>query len=231
MAEQLPTEINERSTRLSCPGCGREFNTHLKSQVYCSSECSFYAGRLGAFCLFCNTRQREIGGEMSWERFYDRPSKEEDIAFKVAHQECRLTYLTKHDVAPKCRCHKCKANRDNLGIPEGRHRPEPRSASRVPKNPGHQRHRQAVLERDGFICQLCGYPTDPNARMMDDAYPHLDHIEARMLGGADDLENLQTSHRYCNIIKGSDPVYWQHRLLLEDLAGRYAYLLPEASAE
>lgn len=70
------------------------------------------------------------------------------------------------------------------------------------------------------------FPTDPNARVMDDAYPHIDHVDARTFGGSDDLENLQTAHRFCNIIKGSDPVSWRHRLSLEDLEGRYGYLLP-----
>jgi hypothetical protein len=64
--------------------------------------------------------------------------------------------------------------------------------------------RDAVLERDNWRCQLCGGviprgQTDTNAI----AYPNIDHIVPSSLGGPTTLDNLQASHRMCNMRKGA----------------------------
>lgn len=64
--------------------------------------------------------------------------------------------------------------------------------------------RDVVLVRDGWRCQLCGGciprgQTNVNA----DTYPHIDHIVPRSLGGPTELDNLQASHRICNMLKGA----------------------------
>lgn len=66
--------------------------------------------------------------------------------------------------------------------------------------------RGMVYERDGYVCQLCGDPTDPDADPYSEWYPTLDHIEPYSLGGSDSPENLRTAHRWCNGIRGvGDP--------------------------
>lgn len=61
--------------------------------------------------------------------------------------------------------------------------------------------RLQVFERDGWLCQLCGDPVDPNAGPQTRSYPSIDHKVPQSLGGTDDLTNLQTAHRWCNSIR------------------------------
>lgn len=56
--------------------------------------------------------------------------------------------------------------------------------------------RDAVIERDGLVCGLCG---DPVA--LEDV--HIDHVQPRSLGGSNELENLQVAHSGCNMSKGN----------------------------
>lgn len=62
-------------------------------------------------------------------------------------------------------------------------------------------HRDAVIERSGTDCALCGRPID-----MTLSWPHkmsfsIDHIIPWSLGGSHDLTNLQPSHLICNATK------------------------------
>lgn len=69
----------------------------------------------------------------------------------------------------------------------------------------YRKHRQFVLDRDKYICQVCKLPTDPEARPLDDRYPTLDHISSiGFYGGDDEPENLRTAHRWCNLMLGED---------------------------
>ena len=56
--------------------------------------------------------------------------------------------------------------------------------------------RAKVIERDGYICGLCGGSVGP-----DDL--HIDHIFPRSKGGRDVLSNLQVAHSLCNMRKGA----------------------------
>lgn len=68
---------------------------------------------------------------------------------------------------------------------------------------GYQKHSAEVFLRDGFTCGICDYPVRVDAEPNDPEAATLDHVVPRALGGSDGLENLQTAHRYCNIVKGS----------------------------
>ncbi len=57
--------------------------------------------------------------------------------------------------------------------------------------------RRSIWERDGGICGLCG---DPVAF---DNIMHIDHIVSLKHGGGHERENLQATHRQCNIKKGA----------------------------
>lgn len=64
--------------------------------------------------------------------------------------------------------------------------------------------RQKVFERDGYICQICGKPTDPG----DTSWGHfgpfsptIDHIIALKNGGAHTWGNVQCAHAICNSYK------------------------------
>lgn len=230
MTEQIEAEKLRNSEKLVCRGCGRNFYTHLRSQVYCSYECSFSTGKIKSFCYYCKERIRpiaEVGTEEDFlARLLERPTKAEENAFLLKHQSCKRDALEAQSIPPICFCSKCTRNRESLGISVSRYK---NLNSRTPKpsrDTSYMKHREEVYKRDEYICQLCGYPVDPSARPMDDAYPHLDHGDAVSNGGQNGIDNLFTSHRFCNITKGSDPGAWSFRLSLEDLEGRFGHIQP-----
>jgi 5-methylcytosine-specific restriction endonuclease McrA len=82
--------------------------------------------------------------------------------------------------------------------------------------------RLIVLKRDCYTCAYCGEPAN-----------EVDHIQPRVLGGTDDLDNLVAACRRCNAMKGkrsealflgqssTPPVFW------EALSPRAASVIPE----
>ena len=64
-----------------------------------------------------------------------------------------------------------------------------------------KRARFVVLERDGWVCQLCGEPTDRKVRWPHPMYPTIDHIIPVSKGGKHEEINLQCAHAQCNIRK------------------------------
>jgi len=61
-------------------------------------------------------------------------------------------------------------------------------------------HRE-IFERDGWICQLCGDPVDPESRRPRMSGASLDHIVPLSKGGLHVPENVQLAHLICNIRK------------------------------
>lgn len=62
------------------------------------------------------------------------------------------------------------------------------------------RTRFLVLKRDGFKCVYCG-------RHAGQVELHVDHVEAKSKGGADDLANFVTACQSCNTGKGASDVF------------------------
>ena len=59
-----------------------------------------------------------------------------------------------------------------------------------------KKQRLKVLARDGRVCQYCG-AEDAN---------QVDHVVPKVAGGGDELDNLLTSCRECNLRKGKKSV-------------------------
>jgi DNA-binding XRE family transcriptional regulator len=57
--------------------------------------------------------------------------------------------------------------------------------------------RRAIYDRDGGFCGICGLVV-PFDEMQ------LDHVTPRMLGGADDANNLRATHAMCNVRRGTE---------------------------
>jgi len=64
--------------------------------------------------------------------------------------------------------------------------------------------RQAVYERDRWLCGLCGERVDRDWSPDDPNRPSLDHIIPVSVGGSDGPENLQLAHLACNVRKKSE---------------------------
>lgn len=67
-----------------------------------------------------------------------------------------------------------------------------------PRGRAYERVRQAVADRDGWICQLCGRPIDPALRRPHAMALHVDHVDELAAGGSDALANLRAAHARCN---------------------------------
>lgn len=63
--------------------------------------------------------------------------------------------------------------------------------------------RASIYERDGWVCQLCGDPVDPDAAPRTRGYASLDHVVPRSHGGSDDPSNLRLAHMGCNADRGA----------------------------
>jgi predicted nucleic acid-binding Zn ribbon protein len=65
--------------------------------------------------------------------------------------------------------------------------------------------REAIYERDGHECWLCGEAVDYTAdAKRDDWAPSLDHVVPRSKGGTHDASNLRTAHRWCNSVRSDN---------------------------
>lgn len=62
--------------------------------------------------------------------------------------------------------------------------------------------RGAVYQRDDWVCQLCDYPTNPDVTVPDYEAPTIDHIIPLARGGGHTMDNVQTAHFLCNMLKG-----------------------------
>lgn len=59
-----------------------------------------------------------------------------------------------------------------------------------------------VLERDNWVCGICGKPIDESKKCPDDDSPSVDHIVPLARGGAHVYANVQAAHFKCNWNKG-----------------------------
>jgi 5-methylcytosine-specific restriction endonuclease McrA len=64
--------------------------------------------------------------------------------------------------------------------------------------------RRHVLDRDGWVCQLCGAPIDPHARPRSAMSASVDHVVPASAGG-DWWEpgNLRAAHLVCNSVRAN----------------------------
>lgn len=76
-----------------------------------------------------------------------------------------------------------------LRAPKRRRAARLKEASRAPID------REAIFERDGWLCGICGEPVER-------ADATLDHIVPVSLGGADEPENVRLAHSLCNSRRG-----------------------------
>lgn len=69
--------------------------------------------------------------------------------------------------------------------------------------------RQAIYERDGWVCQLCDDPVQRDLDPSDMWAATLDHIVPRSwtLVPDDRSENLRLAHRWCNSVRGDESYY------------------------
>lgn len=71
--------------------------------------------------------------------------------------------------------------------------------------------RGEIYERDGWVCQICGWPVDPGDRYPLDQSASLDHVRPLSKGGAHTRDNSRLAHLLCNIKRGANDPDWKPR--------------------
>lgn len=179
---------------LSCPACGGDIPQDWKARPKktCSLRChqEQYRKENPDYVQ----RQSQIGQERSKRNY--KPTSYDRVC-----RECQDPFTAKRSdtvyCSPLCsRRFYAKTRRADGRVAEEKARRRALTAG-VKITPG---RRKDVLERDGFICQLCGLPVVPKP------YPFplaavLDHRIALASGGPHGPENWQTAHAYCNARK------------------------------
>ena len=75
------------------------------------------------------------------------------------------------------------------------------------RKPLNDKIRQAVVARDGSVCQICGSKLDTTGREVDEMTNraivkyHIDHIKLVREGGTDEMSNLRLSCVPCNLVR------------------------------
>ena len=106
-----------------------------------------------------------------------------------------------------CRCVECRAAKAEAGRRyAAAYRERTGKSSFARYRPDEAHHwiplalRSGIYERDGWICQLCTEPVDPDLDLNDRMAATLDHIVCRSWVPVpdDSPENLRLAHRACN---------------------------------
>lgn len=176
-----------------CGGCGVEYPTHLRNRKYCCDECRllYMVARTGR-CSGCHGAL-PLGLD---DRFLVRATGdwEENLAgFARNHEACRRTIVEKSGRLVECGCLRCKRARGEAA-PRLRLAHQSRWREVTPQ---FQKNRPLVLERNGWVCQICGIAIDGEALPFEDRAPAVDHIIRVAEGGGDELDNLRATHRWC----------------------------------
>lgn len=116
-------------------------------------------------------------------------------------EHCGTAFLPSKN--PQVYC--CKTCRDRADVARNREAYNRRNAERRARERGaligEPFTRRDVLDRDGWICQLCLAPIDWNLRGRGRWAPAVDHIVPLSKGGAHTFDNLQAAHSGCNARK------------------------------
>lgn len=192
---------------IACRSCGIVFRDHRKSRAYCQNFCRIMLMEATLLvCTWCGDRSgfEGTGAAAMVQAAGSWPEARE--AYKAAHRACRAGVWEGVERDLGCRCKRCRPVDDPA--PEPVPATKAKSSRQDPRRShGYRKHAEEVFTRDGYICQICLLPTDPTAHPSDHTYPNLDHVCPIELGGGDEVENLRTTHRWCNISRNGSPIF------------------------
>lgn len=157
-----------------CAYCGQDFTAKRDDARFCSGTCS------NNYRHIDNARQCSVEG---CERGY------------CANGLCKMHYK---------RVARAEGREKNPAWSDARRaRSEIRRALKRGAPITESIDRNAVFERDAWVCGLCASPVDRGLQ-----YPHpmsasLDHVVPLSRGGSHIPENVQCSHLTCNLSKGA----------------------------
>jgi len=161
-----------------CEGCGISVDQTKHTRHYCSKQCA------------SNTRRRRRYQQLSIEERRARyPNGLAPISV-IPCESCGLL-ISRRGEENKRFCPACRPGKGHLS----RARRYGVLIERFDK--------QAVYDRDGWVCQLCHLPVDRDLSWPDLGSASLDHRIPLSRGGAHAEGNVQLAHLGCNIGKGA----------------------------
>ena len=169
------TAAHRLPSESSCQRCGRPFLVSDRAQKYCSTDCRREANRAAPRrlvpCKVCGAMYR----------------------MKLIRRKPQLT-------CGKQRC--ATAYKKRWATPEDGRRARGHIRRARAKAAGWERiGRQAIIERDGLRCGICGKAIDPADRTWNKRLS-LDHIVPISQGGGHTVSNLRLAHLGCNVRRG-----------------------------
>lgn len=202
---------------LSCQFCSCEFEAKTSRKMYCSTACKD-KGKPSSRQLMCFVCQGPMVKSAT-----SLPQGE------AAHNACRpggghaeMAVKGSHGqggYARGCRCRVCRAAKsaamsrffsqhlteDGTGYVAKRRREFKAENGYWPQRGGGEwitpAARTLIYERDNLTCYLCGDSLDRATAVNDPKAPTIDHVIPRSKGGTDEVGNLKTCCRECNVRK------------------------------
>lgn len=207
----------------TCKLCGESFTAKTDRKVYCSARCkdrgkpsANWQGRENApngghgvsgYRRGCRCAECKAGQTASL-REYNRSRKARDGVSYAAQRRRKARGV---DPLVEVLCSVCgdalSVVRSDGGSQSMHAACRDSSSFYVPRSV-----RQSIHERDGWACQICFHPTEPESHYLSDWYPTLDHVIPQSLSLIEDHspDALRTACRYCNLARGNRPVEDDH---------------------
>lgn len=159
-----------------CGQCGVRFNASTITTTYCSDDCRMAKARDKA-------RLRAIAND-NVDRT-PRSCAECGDVFATSYGDGRTVYCS--DLCSRRNARRTKRKKERARL---------RGVVSETVNP------ITVLERDGWVCQICGIDTPRDKRGTYDAdAPEMDHVIPLAKGGSHTYDNVQCACRQCNAAK------------------------------
>lgn len=192
------------TAKFDCSYCGATFTTERArtnryTKLYCSQACmgrGFASERSGGIQVYTP--------RPALHAFIDRiqPPTRQRRTRTFVSGPCKTCGQSTVDLYGATTCSdECQEEAHRARARDRKHRRRARQLSAFVVRV----RRAEIYARDGWVCQLCLEPIDPNLRYPDLMSPSIDHVIPLATGGSHEPSNVQAAHFLCNSIKGVGP--------------------------
>lgn len=210
------------TTTATCKHCGVSFESPTREgrpHLFCGDQCRAAYGKArsqarqaaratlpnGRVCVVCatpllGTQKRHCGAAPCRSEISRDTHRKNPIPTTQKHcAVCGVAFVGRvfggaNTCSGKCRNVQYRARRRSIDSNRRGARHDP-GAERVVW--------REVMERDGWVCQICGRKTKKSARPGDPLAASIDHIVPLSRGGAHSYRNTQCACMECNTRKGN----------------------------
>lgn len=207
-AKARGTTVRPPVARFDCAWCGQTCspgeNVAPHASRFCCRECKArWHDEREAQASRAATRRRRAIAKLEAAARGAGPTGVR-IAGPCQNPGCRALFVGVHIDSRYCspRCHRSVTGRRARISPSGRRARRAWHRRRQALLAGRPEIAwQAVAERDGLACGICGLDVDIHVEVPDDLAPTTDHVVPLGAGGEHNLANVQLAHFICNARK------------------------------